>query len=667
MVMRKIAMLAFMLLPLPIVATGSPITARDLVETAEIFSPRLSPDGRRVAYVVSRPSIDTNTTMLAWYVVDIESGNPVHVGSGGVARHTGAGVLMEGPAVWDKDSRGIRFLALNDGVVAIWHWRDDRALRREIVSDADIVEFALSDDGRALRYTTGPTRAQVQAAERLAYQKGVLVDDRLNVQHALAGGMIEGGERGMMRITDNWFSTARVLWDAPRVEQTVAVGKNGRSPHHELDGPSFTAAPATQGSTISLGQGGEAAMLGDSDTRQVEVVRADGTRMTCDAAPGRSAPLAAIAARPRHDMLLLFEATPDWREKIWLWRIGDPTAREIAITGGAPRVPDWPRCDVGEHSLVCSESSSLVPPRLVRIDYATGRTHVLDDPNRAVASRIGVSATPFTFRDGRTGVLLRPRDAPGRVPLVVTYTYCGGFLKGGVGDEQPMLPLAENGIAVLCMNIAPVPKNGQREDVYNIALAAIDNAIDELAALGIIDRKHVGIGGLSLSSSIVMWNIRHSKRFAAATISSGQMSPFYYWANAVPGRGFTEMLADYWNMGDPETDLERWRMFSPVWDVASIDTPLLMQLPESEFRTVIELHTKLKRAGKAAELIAFADEVHIKYQPVHKLAVYERNLDWYRFWLAGEEENDPGKDAQYSRWRSMRTDASARASPVQRD
>jgi dipeptidyl aminopeptidase/acylaminoacyl peptidase len=94
-------------------------------------------------------------------------------------------------------------------------------------------------------------------------------------------------------------------------------------------------------------------------------------------------------------------------------------------------------------------------------------------------------------------------------------------------------------------------------------------------------------------------------------------------------------------------------MLAPAADAESIDTPLLMQLPESEARYVIEFHTRLKRAGKPAEMILFADEPHIKTQPVHKRAVYERNLDWYRFWLKDEEDPDPAKREQYLRWRQL--------------
>ncbi len=132
------------------------------------------------------------------------------------------------------------------------------------------------------------------------------------------------------------------------------------------------------------------------------------------------------------------------------------------------------------------------------------------------------------------------------------------------------------------------------------------------------------------------------------------MTPAYFWANALPGRGFAEMLEEYWKIGDPDTDPQRWRELSAVYDVASIDTPLLMQLPEVEARHVAELHARMKHAGKAVDFYAFADEPHIKKQPVHKLAVYRRNLDWFRFWLKGEVDPDPAKADQYRRWHAYR-------------
>jgi hypothetical protein len=41
-------------------------------------------------------------------------------------------------------------------------------------------------------------------------------------------------------------------------------------------------------------------------------------------------------------------------------------------------------------------------------------------------------------------------------------------------------------------------------------------------------------------------------------------------------------------------------------------------------------------------------------QPKHRYQIYERNLDWFRFWLKSEESPDPAKSEQYDRWHHLR-------------
>jgi len=630
---------------------GAPLTTRDLVEVADIMGPTLSPDGEKILFRVSRPSVSANDTKLDWYVADIDGAPPVHAGSAGTVRHDGAGSVAEQKAVWDADSKGFRSLALVDGVSAIWHWREHQGQRREIVDAADILDFDVSADGRSLRYTTGATRAEVAAAEQQAYDEGVLVDDSVDLGQAIAGGKIEGGRRVMQRWNRNWFDRARLLWDAPKKETAVELGS-------ENIAPSLPATRSQQDRRIVLKTGGVAEIEGSAGEVRLTVVRANGERIPCSAAPCRSGKLAAITERPGSGMLILFERDAGAREKVWLWRIGDRKARYLTATDGAERTPIWqPRCGAAPKALICAESSATEPPRLVRIAYVDGARSVIADPNADLRRRIGAVATPLRWENGHDGILLTPSSSAGPLPLVVQYYRCAGFLKGGVGDEIPMLPLVEHGIAVLCINGQSPPPGQPMERSYETALAAIGDAIDDLAARKRIDPRSVGIGGLSFGSTVAVWAIRKSKRFAAATISSGQATPHYYWSNALPDRGFARTFREFWQAGDPDSDPERWRTISPASDVVAIDTPLLMQLPESEVRNLVEFHTKLKLAGKPAELFAFADEIHIKYQPVHKRAVYERNLDWYRFWLKGEEDPAPAKSGQYVRWRALRAGA----------
>jgi Dipeptidyl aminopeptidases/acylaminoacyl-peptidases len=646
----------------PAAPSRHPITARDLVEVAEISPPTLSPDGKRVAYRVSRPSTERNAIMLEWHVSELDGTRVRVIGSGGDPRFEGSGSLAEQVPVWDADSRGLRYIARTDGAAAIWHWRENALPQREIVDEADILEFAVADDGKALRYTIGATRKAIADAERHAYENGVLVDERLDIMQPIAGGAIVDGKRVMQRLPTDWFERERLLWDDPRRQET----RNLTDAPLASD-PIFSVKVALQGSKVTDESGRTAEIQGKGEAQSVLISSRTGAIVPCRIALCRSSSLAALAWQPERDALLLFERAGRARERVWRWQTGAPRARLIATTDGGVRTSHRPpRCVVARSSLVCTESAPLAPPRLVAIDFSSGERHILADPNAELRARIRAKVIPIEGPDG-SALLLRPAYASDRLPLVVQYYRCDGFLKGGVGDEIPMLPLVEHGIAVLCIEQARGTK-GAADASYDRALDIIGGFLDDLDAAGVIDPARVGIGGLSFGSEVALWAIRKTNRFAASTISSGQISENYYWANALPGRGFTEMLQRYWQLGAPDEDRERWRALAPEAEVAAIRAPLLMQVPESEARYLIKFHTLLKRAGKPAELFAFADEPHVKMQPVHKLAIYARNLDWYRFWLQGEENSDPSKRGQYTRWRRLRAaqslPVSARGSPV---
>jgi hypothetical protein len=49
--------------------------------------------------------------------------------------------------------------------------------------------------------------------------------------------------------------------------------------------------------------------------------------------------------------------------------------------------------------------------------------------------------------------------------------------------------------------------------------------------------------------------------------------------------------------------------------------------------------------------------LHVRNQPRHRLEIYDRNLDWFRFWLKDEEDPDPRKAEQYRRWNQLRDEA----------
>src|SRR6266508_2187060 len=101
---------------------------------------------------------------------------------------------------------------------------------------------------------------------------------------------------------------------------------------------------------------------------------------------------------------------------------------------------------------------------------------------------------------------------------------------------------------------------------------------------------------------------------------------------------------------------------SPALNASRVKAPLLVQVADSEYLYGLQFYTTLKELEKPVEMIIFANEGHIKNQPKHRYEIYQRNLDWFNFWLQGKEDPDPAKREQYERWRAMR-DALKRRSP----
>ncbi len=85
-----------------------------------------------------------------------------------------------------------------------------------------------------------------------------------------------------------------------------------------------------------------------------------------------------------------------------------------------------------------------------------------------------------------------------------------------------------------------------------------------------------------------------------------------------------------------------------------IHVPVLNNDPDSEFLDDLALYTSLRELGKPVELVIYPNELHHVNQPRHRYEIYERNLDWFRFWLKSEESSDSQKKEQYGRWRHLR-------------
>ena len=93
--------------------------------------------------------------------------------------------------------------------------------------------------------------------------------------------------------------------------------------------------------------------------------------------------------------------------------------------------------------------------------------------------------------------------------------------------------------------------------------------------------------------------------------------------------------------------------------------PVLMGFNTQEAFYGIEMRTALLRAGVPVEFWVYPGEGHIFTGPEHRYISMERNLDWFKFWLKGDEDPVPTKKSQYLRWRQLRKQQIARVANLQ--
>lgn len=645
------------------VAAGAAVSNRELVEVTDINGLSISPDGRFAVFRTEQADIGRNSYMLRWHSVDLSSGVVRDIGSGGEPIYLDPGSVQSEKAIWVSGGRSVVFRALVDGAVGLW-LADVSGGRTVplVVRDADVEDYSPGSDGRTIVYRVGPSRDEIRRAEQAEYDSGILVDSSVDLaQNLFRGGSING-RMSTQRLVGYWYVRDCLLWLTPRQRRhfdlltgaDIAVG-----PPEPV--PPFRLPTTAAGAEAESASGDIATASWDGGTGSLTARMKDGSQVACADPMCVGTRISALAWRPGSKELLVTFIDRERRQSLYLW---DPasnvlhklTAADGLLSGGRRHM--FP-CALSSSSAACVAAGPASPPRLERIDLATGARSILFDPNEGLRASYqpNVRYLRWKSKDGAlaAGVLMTRKGPPLRnAPLYVNYYLCEGFLRGGVGDEWPIPELLDAGFAVVCINTVPSTGPQNAVDNYRTGLEAVRALIGQLAGEGIVNRSKVAMGGLSFGSEVAMWTAVNSKLLAALSIASAQVEPTKYWMDSIPGSDRSETVRAVWGLGRPDETPSRWRLVSPALNVERIHVPILFQLPEQEARMIPELYARLSLAAVPAELYAFPDEAHIKVQPRHRLAVYERNLDWFRYWLQDNRDADPAKEEQYRRWDLLR-------------
>jgi len=111
--------------------------------------------------------------------------------------------------------------------------------------------------------------------------------------------------------------------------------------------------------------------------------------------------------------------------------------------------------------------------------------------------------------------------------------------------------------------------------------------------------------------------------------------------------------------------LSAWLTNSPSFNVIKVEAAVRLEgysvpaaLEEWEW------YSSLTQLGKPVEFVLLPRATHLLVKPWERMISQQGNVDWFAFWLKGEEDADPTKRQQYERWRSLRASSPKQASGV---
>jgi len=255
--------------------------------------------------------------------------------------------------------------------------------------------------------------------------------------------------------------------------------------------------------------------------------------------------------------------------------------------------------------------------------------------------------------DGATieGVLIKPADYdPSRkYPLlVVIHGGPTGVDRPTVAPDRyyPIEMFAAKGALILRPNYRGSAGYGERFRSLNVRNLGVGDywdvitGVDYLIGKGLVDRDRVGSMGWSEGGYISAFITCSSDRFKAVSVGAGISDWITYYVNT-DIHPFTRQYLKSTPWDDPEI----YKKTSPISYVKDARTPTLIQHGELDKRVPIpngyELYQALKDKGIPVKMIVYKGFGHPITKPKAQRAVMEHNYEWFCHWIWGESPTDP--------------------------
>jgi dipeptidyl aminopeptidase/acylaminoacyl peptidase len=649
-----------------------PMVPEDLWAMERVGDPALSPDGRWVAFAVTRYSVEENLGDSDVWVVPADGSTPPRR----LTWNKGA----DSSPLWSPDGRRIAFISKRGDappqlyLLPFAEGGEARPVTKLPIAvqnakwfpDGKRIAFLaatwpdLNDDWAAVQkradeQKNDKVQAKIGDTRLLRYWDSYRTDGRRNHVFAvdLASGKAEDLTPGLHRDMD--FFSPTESWDLSPDGQEIAYSVNAVDPPY----PTVNFDVFLQ----SVGKPGEPRGITTSNPASDSRPRytPDGRYLVFGRThrPDVDPDFTRLARYDRHtgeirELAAAWDASPDgWtftpdgrtvvfhaqdhgRTHLWSLPVDGSAAepRLLAkggVTGGAV---------VGSKAVVYSRHSLTAPAELLTVSLTGGEPKALTSFNTARMAALDLGTVEEATFEGGGGdkvhmfIVYPPGFDRGRKWPLVQMIHGGPH--GAFQDEfhyrwnAPLL--ASRGYVVAMVNFHGSTGYGQafaESIVGNHAdkpFADLMKSTDWLLAKGFIDEKKMAAAGGSYGGYMIAWIQGHTDRFAALVDHAGVYDLMGQFASD-----------DTWgrpgNYGaSPWTDPARVDLYSPSRYAKDFKTPTLILHGEKDYRVPvtqgINLYGVLQGKGVPARIVLFPEENHWVLKPQAALLWWKEVFGW---------------------------------------